>query len=144
MDAFVTAFWPCYKSIMEVGGPWAPFSRSGLECPFSPFTASGRTSVRCQKPRSDGSSAALRSFPCSSSKNKFSVQCQPTDPPELDLRTWSVYTSSREQAQEARSTVAGDECLRVSDKKRATLMRKCLLTPPAAIFLEGLDPLIAC
>ena len=38
---------------MEVGGPWAPFSRSGLERPFSPFTASGRTSVRCQKPRSD-------------------------------------------------------------------------------------------
>ena len=76
------------KEIMEVGGPWAPFSRSGLERPFSPFTASGRTSVRCQKPLSDVAPQPLSGHFCAApvpldmypqTLSRHFCACQPTD-----------------------------------------------------------------
>ena len=69
---------------MEVGGPWAPFRRSGLERPFSPFTASGRTSVRCQKPRSDVAPQPLSGHFCAVPPN--------TNPHTLSRRFCAVPT----------------------------------------------------
>ena len=76
---FVCTSMPCrrrnslvWRTIMEVGGPWAPFSRNSLERPFFAFTVSGRTSVRARNHTQMWLLGRSPAILCSSSKYKSS------------------------------------------------------------------------
>ena len=70
---------------MEVGGPWAPFSRSALERPFFAFTASvallygARTAQMWLLSRSPVISVQFLQICILRRSRDISAQCQPTD-----------------------------------------------------------------